>query len=100
MNVIFLDIDGVIITHKYRCMRPDEACVEQLNAITKKTKAMIVVSSCWRLGRTLIELRELLHSWGIAGVILDRTANPAPHADVRFRFGLPRGPNVAMCRHT
>jgi len=81
MKVIFLDIDGVLI-NKASLLKmesdyfPDEKCVQRLNDVIKKTDANIVVSSCWRIGRTLAELRELLAGWGVEGTILDKTTDP------------------------
>lgn len=73
MKVIFLDVDGVLITGKLGWDKPDPACVENLNNIIAATDAYIVVSSCWRIGREVIELRELLHKWSVRGRVLDRT---------------------------
>ena len=81
MKVVFLDIDGVLI-NKASLLKmesvyvPDEKCVQRLNDLIKKTDANIVVSSCWRIGRTLAELRELLAGWGVEGIILDKTSDP------------------------
>jgi hypothetical protein len=78
MKIIFLDIDGVVI-NRAACMKGfkkvDEDCVKRLNRITDETGALIVLSSCWRLGRTIPEIREMLKLWGITGKVLDRTRN-------------------------
>jgi len=76
MKVIFLDIDGVIITRKTCRKWPpkaDPTCVEVLNELIKRTGAVIVVSSCWRVGRTVDELQELLDGWGVKGIVIGRT---------------------------
>lgn len=73
MKVIFLDVDGVLITGKLGWNKPDPECVSALNRLIEKTGAHIVVSSCWRIGREVIELRELLASWGVIGKVIDRT---------------------------
>ncbi len=79
MKVIFLDVDGVLLhCDSYRRGRPyrgERSCVDALNSLTDSTKAVIVVSSCWRIGRTVIELRELLAGWGVSACILDRTGD-------------------------
>ena len=81
MKIIFLDIDGVLI-NKASLLKmesnyvPDQKCVQRLNDLIKKPDANIVVSSCWRIGRTLAELRELLAGWGVEGIILDKTSDP------------------------
>jgi hypothetical protein len=81
MKVIFLDIDGVLINNTSLLMTetvyvPDKKCVQLLSALIKQTDAKIVASSCWRIGRTLAELRKILSSWGVTGIILDKTPNP------------------------
>lgn len=85
MKLIFLDVDGVLINGNVPTpipipvppawSTPDPACIAALNRITDATKAGIIVSSCWRIGRTVIELRELLISWGVTGKVLDRTGD-------------------------
>ncbi len=79
MKVIFLDVDGVLLhVGSYRRGRPyvgEASCVAALNSLTAATNAVIVVSSCWRIGRTVLELRELLAGWGVSAPILDRTAH-------------------------
>jgi hypothetical protein len=89
MKVIFLDIDGVLnsaIFYKERMVRLkmgvvkehplDEFCpdlVSNLNEITDKTGAKIVLSSTWRLGRSLEELRHLFRLVGITGELIGKT---------------------------
>lgn len=77
MKVIFLDVDGVLITRD-SCRRGfatvEPTCVAALNTLIAQTSADIVVSSCWRIGREVIELRDLLlQNWGVKGKIIDRT---------------------------
>ncbi|MGA2647414.1 MAG: HAD domain-containing protein [Candidatus Sulfotelmatobacter sp.] len=81
MKVIFLDIDGVLINNASLLNMessyvPDEKCVQELNELINRTDAKIVVSSCWRIGRTLAELQDLLSGWGIKGIVLDKTPDP------------------------
>lgn len=73
MRVIFLDFDGVIVTAHTRYHRGDPWCIFWLNDLIKKTEAKIVVSSMWRTGRTVEELRALLKKWGVKAEVIDRT---------------------------
>lgn len=78
--VIFLDIDGVLITH--RSMRRhslketttdvDPNCVAELNRLTAFMQADIVLSSSWRV-KGIEEMRKLLGQWGVAGKLIDCT---------------------------
>lgn len=79
MKVIFLDVDGVLITgmKPYDWRTPDPTCIALLNELTECTHGQIVVSSCWRVGRTLPELRDLFKRWGVIGTIIDRTGSGA-----------------------
>lgn len=94
-KIIFLDIDGVLVNrnslkadHEYAKThgghRPmekfsahynsfDSECVQRLNQITDVTGAVFVISSTWRMGRTVSELRDILSSRGVAGKVLDKT---------------------------
>lgn len=49
IKVIFLDIDGVLITHNSKKQKFDKDCVKNLNYILEKSNAYIVLSSAWRL---------------------------------------------------
>lgn len=89
MKVIFLDFDGVLNSHAWWELRPKpfvgikrsriddlEICPEnirQLNAIVSETGAKVVVSSTWRLTRTVKELRDILHRNGFIGDVIDKT---------------------------
>ena len=76
MKIIFLDIDGVIINRascKKRYDSADPGCVTNLNGLIAKTGAKLVLSSCWRIGRTVKELNELLVNWGVQGEVIDKT---------------------------
>ena len=75
MKLIFLDIDGVLITLK-TCKHfgvVDPECVQQLNRITDVTGAKIVLSSCWRIGWTIHHIREKLKEWGVTGEVISKT---------------------------
>lgn len=70
MKVVFLDIDGVLNTG--RMMRKtgrqqpfDPEAITALNHILTETDAKIVVSSAWRINRSLKELEEILMLEGV-----------------------------------
>lgn len=72
--VIFLDVDGVLITRRSRNMRtPTPRCVARLNELCSATGAVLVVSSVWRLGRPLKALRALLRGWGVKARVVGVT---------------------------
>lgn len=82
MKLIFLDIDGVINSSKYiRTLNIvdeiyfwDPEAVARLNVIIEKSKAKLVISSSWRVGRTLNQLKQLLNNnAGIKGPIIGKT---------------------------
>lgn len=73
MKVIFLDIDGVLISRRYASSNTaDPRCVQQLNRITNRTGASIVITSTWRyIGLPKLEL--IFRSWDITGNIIGMT---------------------------
>jgi phosphoglycolate phosphatase-like HAD superfamily hydrolase len=89
VKVIFLDFDGVLVNRRSwyvrsgRTATADPPCVAALNRITDSTNAQIVVSSTWRIGMTIVELRNLLHAWGVTGAVLAKT----PHMGFSVRRG-------------
>ena len=78
MKLIFLDIDGVLINRE-SCMKGFgevyPPAVAELNRLIENTDAAIVVSSCWRIGRSVPDLRELLGTWGVRARVIDKTPN-------------------------
>jgi len=71
-RIIFLDIDGVLTSRRsarqfghYRSFL--QSSVEALSYILESTGAQIVISSSWRIGRTLDDLREVFNQQGIDG---------------------------------
>jgi hypothetical protein len=72
--VIFLDIDGVIVTDPSR-MEANTDCVTQLNRLIAATGARIVVSSDRRKAG-LPDMRRLLAEFGVDGTLLDITPVP------------------------
>lgn len=87
MKLIFLDIDGVLINRE-ACRRgfgkADSKSVALLNSLTTATGASLVLSSCWRIGKSVPECRELLKSFGVTGSMIDRT--PVAH-DLTLKRG-------------
>lgn len=86
MNIIFLDIDGVLNNRKwferstkekkFKEWPARDVCiwnVAELNKITDATDALIVVTSTWRLGTTLNKLKELFRKTGVTGTIVGKT---------------------------
>jgi len=69
-KIVFLDFDGVLVLYGHKA---DSRCVDALNHIVKRTGAKIVVSSAWRFGYSVEELRELLQKWGVVGDVIDKT---------------------------
>ena len=109
--VIFLDIDGVLVSGRCyqpadpdsplvvpkaeswlelpsgrRVRRPEPLCVAALNLLTDASAAFLVVSSTWRIDWKLAELREAFRAWGVE----------APVAGFTPRLpGRPRGEEIA-----
>jgi len=92
-KVIFLDIDGVMVTRSSVRRRDvingqyhssaDPRCVKNLNWLIDKTKAKIVISSAWRyIG--LQEMRIILQFWGVDADVIDVT--PRSHELTQKRY--------------
>lgn len=95
MKVIFLDLDGVLnstnyfikvhervargevpneSTHRgYASAMLDQDAVELLNQIVRETGAVIVVSSTWRLSRSLVTIDQMLRYRGFGGYLIGTT---------------------------
>ena len=85
-KVIFLDIDGVLNTHRWSCEIIDDAsedefgrsfdpkAVANLARIIEKTGAEIVISSSWKF-YGVTALRKLWERRRLPGTILDITPN-------------------------
>jgi hypothetical protein len=82
MKVIFLDVDGVL--NASRRVTPHTQgfelsdwviprCINQLNRIVRETKAAIVISSTWRIGKNIKELREMFDGVGVVGDVIGKT---------------------------
>ena len=90
INVIFLDIDGVLNTPNTKTHPPLEpACMEVLNEIISLTDSKIVISSNWRTAFKLDELKELLVKHGLNGDVISITEeeHPEKFSDYRCRRG-------------
>jgi hypothetical protein len=94
MKVIFLDIDGVIATNKQFFMNSkkfrdkndwakelrvgypfDKGCVKILNEILTETGAEIILSSDWKMGRSLEDLDIIFKQNGVIKSPIDITPN-------------------------
>ena len=91
MRVVFLDFDGVLNSQPFLVTESvkgyetigeasslDPANVEHLNTIVRETGAVVVISSSWRHGRKLSDLRTMLESRGFVGQVLGRTPDFVP----------------------
>ena len=58
MNIIFLDMDGVVNGDKYK-ERTVPILIDRINEIVNKTDCSIVWSSSWRIGYSLLESKIL-----------------------------------------
>jgi DNA-binding LacI/PurR family transcriptional regulator len=78
-QIIFLDIDGVLVTERTehilidRFAAFDADCVRELNRITAITRAQIVLSSSWRQGETIASMTEYMRSQGVNGNLIGFT---------------------------
>ncbi len=81
MNVIFLDIDGVLVTRQSLQKgqsglraKADPRAVIQLNRVLKATEAQLVISSTWRFSMGPEQLQTVLcDEWGVQGHIVGTT---------------------------
>lgn len=83
-TVVFLDIDGVLnslssvlaLGAPSKCLDP--VCIGLLARLCKETDAKIVVSSTWRLGRTVPQLQytlDQLGAWELSNRFIGRTSD-------------------------
>lgn len=112
MKIIFLDIDGVLnhenwyrtrqeykskidakeFSDRYPFYEFDPKSIELLNEIIEKTGAKVVVSSTWRLGRTIEDLQTILDSVGFKGEVIDITPSMSARIDGNpAGYTIPRG---------
>ena len=98
MKIIFLDIDGVLNSQLWylRIRNGETSChddvglhnrnidttaVKFLNTLIDETGAKVVITSTWRLGRTIGELQSILESAGFVGEVIGKTE------DLRYGSG-------------
>lgn len=97
MKLIFLDWDGVLNHEEFYVRRHKdnfkdygeypicELSVAVLNHIIEETDAKVVVSSTWRLGRSINELQAILDSVGFKGEVIAKTPNLRNEGDYILR---------------
>ena len=83
LKIIFLDIDGVLNnvpfhknfkgTFTKSTDEIDTQSVLWLNDLIKETDAKVVVTSTWRLGKTVEELQKILEDKGFVGEVIGKT---------------------------
>ncbi len=84
MNIIFLDIDGVLNCQlfyteqqkKGETYMDNHICktrIEWLNVLCKEIDAKVVISSTWRMGRTIKELKKIFLEVGATFDVIDST---------------------------
>jgi hypothetical protein len=86
MNIIFLDIDGVLNSDHFPPLdnakskvgemafwAVDPIAVKRLNRLTQETKSKIVISSSWCTSLEFSVLRALLHKEGVIAPIISKT---------------------------
>jgi hypothetical protein len=81
VKLVFLDFDGVLNSQaffredrsRYMSTNLDRAAVARVSRIVERTGAKVVVSSTWRIGNGVAELRALLAKHGFAGDVIDVT---------------------------
>lgn len=69
----------------------DPRCVALLNYLTDETGAKIVVSSSWRGGRTIDDLKKLFSDVGITGEVIDKTPKLHFSGLEDYKYSVPRG---------
>lgn len=78
MNIIFLDIDGVLVNRRSLKERSgmkavgDPVCVGNLNRLIALADARLVISSSWRFCG-LEEMKLILSYWGVNGTVIGLT---------------------------
>lgn len=90
MKIIFLDFDGVLNSHWYMLEFPkewnsgmavegqiDPESVALVNKIVEDTGAVVVISSAWRLVRSLDDLTRMLANKGFKGEVIGITPDLA-----------------------
>lgn len=107
MNVIFLDIDGVLNNCNTRCddvgwrhqqgdkirIPIEPLCIERLNRLVAETGAKVVISSSWRMFADFDELGLALAGYGLVADVVGETPDvindPVWMEKWRTREGVP-----------
>ncbi len=84
MKIVFLDFDGVLNSKAYEDSLPqdqrqhplgiDPLAVARLNVLCARSGAVVIVTSMWRLKRTVHGLRAILTDAGFTGTVLGKTS--------------------------
>lgn len=104
MGLLFLDFDGVLNSQRYFDEHPnarsdydmiDRDAVALLSGLVDKSQCQVVISSSWRIGRTVNELRRILLHRGFN--FPERVIGKTPTVDDERRTGFspPRGYEIA-----
>lgn len=79
--IIFIDVDGVLATQRsYALKLPgrepafDRDCVAALNLLTQRVRGQLVVSSQWRIGRSVAELQAIFTRNEVRAPVIGKTA--------------------------
>lgn len=88
-SIIFLDIDGVLVSSaltKYRNYIDGEydfipQAVEALNELVEALEAEIVITSTWRIGRSVELLQDILELRGVEGKVIGKTESSYTSAE-------------------
>jgi hypothetical protein len=112
MKIIFLDFDGVLnhelwykkrfetinkddVSTNYPYYEFDLEAVNNLNKIIKETDAKVVVSSTWRIGKTVKQLQDMLNLVGFKGEVIDTSpsfyARGIDNEENKINYTIPRG---------
>ena len=96
MNVIFLDIEGVLVNLGAQGTggEADPACVARLNRLTESSGAALVVSSTWR-SQGLDEITGLLRGWGVTAPVAGIT-DDLSYLDLTSPIGIQRGDEIGQ----
>lgn len=101
MNVVFLDIDGVLVTARTlkersgRYMVAECKCVYALNHLTAITDSAIVISSSWRFcGRN--EMNAIFRLWGVRAPIVGMTPDLTRKDHTGKYHAVPRGLEIQL----
>jgi len=106
-KIVFLDIDGVLNHHAFwdryveehgkHVGMHHELCpisMGHLNRLLDETGAEVVVSSTWRLGRSLEELQEVLEANGFTGEVVGKTMNSYSNRRLWEKYHQLRGRQI------